>query len=98
MCDPDHDIPSSTRALARQRGKALAAHTRRFVAFSLVACLLQGSLTAQNLREPKFMAQAGPGFDGIYNLDYDQAERVFLALKEENPQHPAPPLYLGTVP
>jgi tetratricopeptide (TPR) repeat protein len=43
------------------------------------------------------MAQARPGFDDIYNLDYDQAKQVFAALRRENPQHPAPPLYLATI-
>jgi tetratricopeptide (TPR) repeat protein len=43
------------------------------------------------------MGEAHPGFDDIYNLDYDQAEQVFLALKKTYPEHPAPPLYLAII-
>ncbi len=68
------------------------------IACWLAACLLcTAMLSAQGLREPQFMAKAQPGFVDIYNLDYDHAEQVFIALKEQNPQHPAPPLYLGII-
>jgi tetratricopeptide (TPR) repeat protein len=67
------------------------------VAGGLAACFLLSTLSAQSLREPWFMAKAQPGFDDIYNLDYDRAEQVFVALKKENPQHPAPPLYLSII-
>ncbi|MBZ5496736.1 MAG: tetratricopeptide repeat protein [Acidobacteriia bacterium] len=70
---------------------------RKFVAGFLVACFFLSTLPAQSLREPEFMAQASPGFDCIYNLDYDQAERIFLTLRKQHPQHPAPPLYLGVI-
>lgn len=70
----------------------------RFTACWLAACLLStAALPAQSLRDPRFMSQAQPGFIDIYNLDYDHAEQVFLALKQQYPQHPAPPLYLGII-
>lgn len=43
------------------------------------------------------MAKAQKGFDAIYQIDYDEAERTFRALKREYPGHPAPPLYLAVV-
>jgi hypothetical protein len=46
---------------------------------------------AQNLREPRFMAQAQAGFAQIFNLDYDEAMATFSRLHSEYPRHPAPP-------
>lgn len=69
----------------------------QFVAAALAACFLLSTLSAQSLREPRFMAQAQPGFDDLYNLDYDRAQLIFAALKKENPLHPAPPLYLSII-
>lgn len=69
----------------------------KLIAGSLAGCLLLSSLQAQSLREPPFMSEARPGFDAIYSLDYDDAERIFTALKIAYPQHPAPPLYLATI-
>jgi tetratricopeptide (TPR) repeat protein len=43
------------------------------------------------------MAKAVEGFDKVYNLDYDQADKCFAALKSAYPEHPAPPLYLASV-
>ncbi len=43
------------------------------------------------------MAGAQSGFDDIYNLDYDRAEQIFIALQKGSPQHPAPPLYLSII-
>jgi tetratricopeptide (TPR) repeat protein len=72
-------------------------HRSKLIAGSLTGCLLLSSLQAQSLREPQFMSEARPGFDAIYSLDYDHAERIFTALKKAYPQHPAPPLYLATI-
>jgi tetratricopeptide (TPR) repeat protein len=69
----------------------------KLIAGSLAGCLLLSSLQAQSLREPQFMSEARPGFDAIYSLDYDDAERIFTALEKAYPQHPAPPLYLATI-
>lgn len=52
---------------------------------------------AQNLRDPRFMAKVQPAFDDIFNLDYKEAEQVFLTLQREYPAHPAPPLYLAAI-
>ncbi len=69
----------------------------KVVAGGLVACFLLSTLSAQSLREPRFMAKAQPGFNDIYNLDYERAEQVFIALQKEYPGHPAPPLYLAII-
>jgi tetratricopeptide (TPR) repeat protein len=66
------------------------------VAGLILACLIQ-ALPAQSLREPVFMSKASPGFEDIYNIDYERAEQLFQLLKKEYPQHPAPPLYLGII-
>jgi tetratricopeptide (TPR) repeat protein len=50
---------------------------------------------AQNLREPRFMAQAQAGFAQIFNLDYDEAMATFSRLHSEYPRHPAPPFYMA---
>jgi tetratricopeptide (TPR) repeat protein len=67
------------------------------VATWLSACLLLPALSAQSLRDPQFMPRARTGFDNIYSLDLDQAEQVFLGLKRDYPQHPAPPLYMAAI-
>ena len=69
----------------------------RFIVNCLAGSLLLPALNAQGLRDPQFMAQAQPGFTDIYNIDYDQADRVFLALEKRFPEHPAPPQYLATI-
>ncbi len=69
----------------------------RMAAVGLAASFLASTLSAQSLREPRFMAEAKPGFDNLFNLDYDRAEQVFAALKREYPLHPAPPLYLSII-
>lgn len=43
------------------------------------------------------MTRAEAGFDEIFNMDYDQAERNFAALEKDYPQHPAPPLYRASI-
>ena len=48
-----------------------------------------------NLREPAFVKVARRGFNQMYNLDYEEAIETFRSLREEYPQHPAPPLYLA---
>lgn len=48
-----------------------------------------------DLREPAFVKVARRGFSEMYNLDYDEAIETFRSLREEYPQHPAPPLYLA---
>jgi tetratricopeptide (TPR) repeat protein len=78
-------------------GRWLRINRRKRIAECLAACFLLAPLPAQSLRDPLFMDQARPGFEGVYNLDYDKAERVFIALNKENPRHPAPPLYLGII-
>jgi tetratricopeptide (TPR) repeat protein len=65
------------------------------VTVALIGCLALSNLPAQSLREPAFMAKANPGFNDIYNLDYARAEQVFVKLRQEYPNHPAPPLYLA---
>jgi tetratricopeptide (TPR) repeat protein len=69
----------------------------KLVVIWLSGFLLLPALPAQSLRDPRFMAQTRPGFNDIYNLDLDQAEQVFLALKKDHPEHPAPPLYMGAI-
>ncbi len=43
------------------------------------------------------MARAQEAFDDIFNMDYDKAERIFLSLERDYPQHPAPPLYIASI-
>jgi tetratricopeptide (TPR) repeat protein len=52
---------------------------------------------AQNLRDPRFMARANEGFDDVFNMDYDKADRAFVSLEKEYPQHPQPPLYRASI-
>jgi tetratricopeptide (TPR) repeat protein len=61
----------------------------------LISC---SSLCAENLRDPRFVARAESGFDLIFNMDYDKAEQVFISLAKDYPRHPAPPLYLASIP
>jgi len=70
---------------------------RNFIVALLLSSFTLSTLPAQNLREPVFMNRANPGFEDIYNLDYERAEQLFVKLKQEYPLHPAPPLYLGTI-
>jgi tetratricopeptide (TPR) repeat protein len=55
------------------------------------------NLQAQNLRDPRFMSRAQEGFDGIFNMDYDKAEGIFVSMEKEYPQHPAPALYIASI-
>ncbi len=59
--------------------------------------VLAPCLSAQSLRDPEFMRRVQPAFDDIFNLDYHDAEQIFVALRQEYPQHPAPPLYLAAI-
>jgi hypothetical protein len=52
---------------------------------------------AQDLRDPRFMERAQAGFSDIFNLHYEKAERDFISLERDYPQHPAPPLYLASI-
>lgn len=52
---------------------------------------------ARDLRDPQFMQQAQQGFKHIFNQDYDEARRTFVALERAHPHHPAPPLYLAAI-
>jgi tetratricopeptide (TPR) repeat protein len=67
-------------------------------AFALLLPLFCSSLQAENLREPRFVALAESGFEHIFNMDYDQAQQVFISLEKDYPQHPAPPVYLASIP
>jgi tetratricopeptide (TPR) repeat protein len=55
------------------------------------------SAWAQDLRDARFMERAQAGFSDIFNLDYEKAERDFISLERDYPQHPAPPLYLASI-
>jgi hypothetical protein len=61
----------------------------------ILACALQ--IQAQDLRNPRFTEQAFSGFTYIFNMDYGEARKTFLALEKDFPQHPAPPLYLASI-
>ena len=58
----------------------------------LTACLLAPPVPAQDLRDETYLRRAGEGFRAIYNLDYDEAFRVFSELRSDKPAHPGPPL------
>jgi hypothetical protein len=64
----------------------------------LFTLVISPSLHAENLRDPRFVARAESGFEHIFNMDYDQAQLVFASLEKDYPQHPAPPLYLASIP
>jgi tetratricopeptide (TPR) repeat protein len=64
----------------------------------LLVLLFSSSLYAENLRDPHFVARAESGFEHIFNMDYDKAAQVFISLEKDFPQHPAPPLYLASIP
>lgn len=64
----------------------------------LLTLLFCSSLYAENLRDPHFVARAESGFEHIFNMDYDKAAQAFISLEKDFPQHPAPPLYLASIP
>jgi tetratricopeptide (TPR) repeat protein len=64
----------------------------------LLLSLFCSGLQAENLRDPRFVALAESGFEHIFNMDYDRAQQVFVSLEKDYPQHPAPPLYLASIP
>ena len=72
---------------------------KKFVRFliSLLLFVSASKLPAQDLRDPHFMERAQAGFADIFNLDYDKARQIFVALEKDYPQHPAPPLYLASI-
>lgn len=51
---------------------------------------------AEDLREPQFMSEADKGFTQIFSLDYSEAIVTFVRLREEYPEHPAPPFYVAS--
>jgi len=59
--------------------------------------LTASSLSAQDLREPRFVERAQAGFSDIFNMDYDRARQDFALLARDYPHHPAPPLYLASI-
>lgn len=63
----------------------------------LILLALSGWTFSQDLRGLQFTEVTWEGFDHIYNLDYGEARQVFQDLALDNPDHPAPPLYLATV-
>jgi tetratricopeptide (TPR) repeat protein len=71
----------------------------RYLISTVLLLLLQPvfAASAQDLRDPRFVERAQVGFADMFNLDYDKADRVFTALEQEYPQHPAPPLYLACI-
>jgi hypothetical protein len=64
----------------------------------LIILTICRNLWAENLRDPRFVARAESGFELIFNMDYDLAKQVLLSLEKDYPQHPAPPLYLASIP
>lgn len=59
----------------------------------LLGVLVPASLPAAGLRTREFLEQIQPGFDDLFNLEYERAWRRFSELRERWPQHPGPPLY-----
>jgi tetratricopeptide (TPR) repeat protein len=73
---------------------------RRAIAAEALATIIVVSTVsawAQDLRDPRFMERAQAGFSDIFNLDYEKAERDFISLERDYPQHPAPLLYLASI-
>jgi tetratricopeptide (TPR) repeat protein len=64
-------------------------------AIFLLAYSLVAPAFAQDLRTAQFLKEMEPGFARLYNLDYDEAEKSFTALRARFPDHPGPPLYLA---
>lgn len=54
-------------------------------------------LTAQDLRDPRFVERAQAGFSDIFNLDFERADLDFISLEKDYPRHPAPPLYQASI-
>ncbi len=72
--------------------------SRQLLVLSAVVMILATStFSMENLRTPQFMAKVRPAFVALYNLNYDHGSEILLKLEKEYPEHPAPPLYLGTV-
>ncbi|GAB4229572.1 MAG: hypothetical protein Kow00109_00880 [Acidobacteriota bacterium] len=59
----------------------------------LMGALVTASVAAEGLRTPEFLEQIQPGFDDLFNLEYERAWRRFNDLRERWPEHPGPPLY-----
>ncbi|MBN1569961.1 MAG: hypothetical protein JXA73_19105 [Acidobacteria bacterium] len=70
-------------------------NARRIISFLIL--LSTPGLSAQDLRDPRFMEKAQAGFAHIFNMDYDIARQTFNTLGKDFPQHPAPPLYLASI-
>ncbi len=64
-------------------------------AFLQVISGVPNTVLAQSLKTPDFQERAVKGFDHVYSLDYDDAQRTFENLRQQYPQHPGPPLYLA---
>lgn len=65
--------------------------------WGLLFLLPLGSLSSSppDLRAPEFMRRADEAVGEAFNLNFDKADVIFQKLKEDYPDHPAPPLYLG---
>ncbi len=61
--------------------------------FSQSAPLVSG----EDLRATAFMRQVSPATNDIYSLNYSQAEKRLVELKQKYPEHPSPPLDLASV-
>src|SRR5262249_1532548 len=69
----------------------------KVVIFTLFFALWpRSALCRENLRDPRFVAQAQAGFALSFNLDYDDAIRTFARLRSEYPKNPAPSLYMAS--
>jgi tetratricopeptide (TPR) repeat protein len=77
------------------------ARARRFrdhiLPLLLATLAAPAALRGQDLRTQRFMEEVKQGFTAIYNIDYNEADRVFARLQQDYPTHPAPPLYRATV-
>jgi hypothetical protein len=54
-------------------------------------------VTPQQLSDAEFDARTAEGIKYIYNLEFEKADQVFLALSHERPRHPAGQFFLAMV-
>lgn len=70
---------------------------RRLVAAVLLMSALAAQTRAQTLPGPEFDEKTRKGIEYIYNLEFENAEKVFQELVKAHPRHPAGHFFLAMV-
>ena len=66
-------------------------HIAYSLSFFVIFCLFHCLSSAQVFNNPSFKTEVQGGLDLMYNMEYDAAEKVFLSIEHQYPDHPVGP-------